>query len=277
METADGATLNGVGVTNGNSIEVFAGSVLTLDQVTTVDNSTGAIAIDGTAMLTLNDASISGGTVTNNGRLTLEGKTALKDGTLLNFGQINVSGTVNELDNEKINNDSAMAILALGVLTLDHLDHGRQHRRHHHGLRQRHADAERRHHQRRHHQRFHQPRPSGSIIAGDIDVTGSSTISNASLNNGKVTIESGVDADAGQRHGHRHLVRRYRGGATIQVDGGDTLTLNGVTINGGTINDFSHRASRQHHCRRYRRHRLQHDQQCRPEPRQGDDRERRRR
>jgi len=82
IETAGGATLNGVDVTNENSIEVFAGSVLILDQLTTVDNSTGVIAIDGTGMLTLDDAAIDGGTVTNNGALKLDGTAVLKNGTL---------------------------------------------------------------------------------------------------------------------------------------------------------------------------------------------------
>jgi fibronectin-binding autotransporter adhesin len=240
VETADGATLNGVGVTNENSIEVFAGSVLILDQVTTVDNSTGAIAIDGTAMLTLNDASISGGTVTNNGRLTLEGKTALKDGTLLNFGQINVSGTVNELDNEQVTNASAVAILALGVLTLDHLTtvdntggiitvygtatlalndatiSG--------GTINDYSAA---------------PSPPGGIVAGEIDVTGSSTISGAGLNHGQVTIESGVTLTLDNDTVTGTHFTDTAAGAIIQVDGGTTLKLSGVTIDGGTINDYS--------------------------------------
>ena len=238
VETAGGATLNGVNVTNGKSIEVFAGSVLTFDQVTTVDNSTGAIAIDGTAMLTLNDAFISGGTVTNNGTLTLDGNAALKDGNLLNFSQINVSSTVNELSNEKITNASAIAILALGVLTLDHLTtvdntggiitvygtgvlvlndatiNGGT-------INDFSTDA------------------SGGIIAGDIDVTGSSTISGDHLNNGQVTIKSGVVLTLDNDTVTGTHFDDTASGATIQVDGGTTLKLDGVIINGGIINDFS--------------------------------------
>ena len=44
--------------------------------------------------MTLEDAAVSGGTVTNNGTLTLDGKAALKSGTLHNYSQINVSSTV---------------------------------------------------------------------------------------------------------------------------------------------------------------------------------------
>ena len=51
---------------------------------------------------------------------------------------------------------------------------------------------------------------SGTVIAGDIDVTGPSTISDASLNNGNVTIEAGqtltLDNVAVKRH--RDHVRR---------------------------------------------------------------------
>ena len=77
IETAGGATLNGVKVTNENSIEVFTGSVLKLDQVTTVDNSTGVVSIDGTGRLSLDEASISGGTVNNHGTKNVTGMTAL--------------------------------------------------------------------------------------------------------------------------------------------------------------------------------------------------------
>ena len=101
VKTAKGATLNDVAVTNDNSIEVFAASVLALAPRTIIDNTSGIITVDGTGALTLGDATIDGGTI----------------------------------------ND------------------------------------------------FSTP-PSGSMIAGDIDVTGSSTISNAHLNNGQVTIAS---------------------------------------------------------------------------------------
>jgi fibronectin-binding autotransporter adhesin len=238
VETAGGATLNGVNVTNKNSIEVFAGSALTLDQLTTIDNSTGTIAIDGTGILTLDDATIDGGTATNNGTLKLDGTAVLKNGTLYNYSQINVSSTGNELDNENITNASAIAILAVGVLTLDHLTKvdntgglitvygtgtlalndatitG--------GTINDYSEAS---------------SPSGSIVAGDIEVTGSSTLSSVHLNNGQVTIESGVvltldnDTVAGTHFSDT--------GATIQVDGNTTLTLSDATITGGAIDDFS--------------------------------------
>jgi fibronectin-binding autotransporter adhesin len=242
IKTAGGATFHGVNVTNDNSIEVFAGSVLILDQVTTVDNSTGVISIDGTGMLTLDDASISGGAVSNNGTLTLGGTAALKSGTLSNYSQINVSATDNELDSESITNTGAIAILALGALTLDHVATFNNTR----GLItvygtgtltlndatisggtiDDYSQAS---------------SPSGGIVGGDIDVTGSSMLSSAHLNNGQVTIESGVvltldnDAVTGTHFSDT--------GATIQVDGGTTLNFSDATITGGTINDYSTGAS----------------------------------
>jgi fibronectin-binding autotransporter adhesin len=244
VKTAGGATLNGVNVTNENSIEVFAGSVLTLDQLTMVDNSTGTIAIDGSGLLTLDDAVISGGAVTNHGTLKLGGAAVLKNGTLYNYGQINVSSTGNELDGENVANASAIAILALGVLSLDHLTkldntggvitvdgtgtlalndasiNG--------GTINDYSVA---------------PSPSGSIVAGDIDVTGSSAISGAHLNNGQVTIESGVALTLDDDTVTGTLFTDTAGGATIQVDGNTILKLSAVAINGGIINDFSADAS----------------------------------
>ena len=85
--------------------------------------------------------------------------------------------------------------------------------------------------------------PSGSIIAGDIDVTGSSTISGAHLNNGQVTIESGVVLTLDNDTVTGTHFTDTADGATIQVDGGTTLKLDGAAINGGTINDFSTDAS----------------------------------
>ena len=84
---------------------------------------------------------------------------------------------------------------------------------------------------------------SGNTIAGDIDIIGSSTISNAHLNNGQVTIKSGVVLTLDNDTVTGTHFNDTASGATIQVDGGTTLKLDGVTINGGTINDFSIDAS----------------------------------
>jgi fibronectin-binding autotransporter adhesin len=74
---------------------------------------------------------------------------------------------------------------------------------------------------------------SGSNTAGDIEVTGPSTISNASLNGGAVTVDNGAMLT---------LTKVTVAGSTItDVKAADsqegTLILDGVTVIGGTIND----------------------------------------
>ena len=81
--------------------------------------------------------------------------------------------------------------------------------------------------------------PSGSVIAGDIDVTGSSTISNAHLNNGQVTIGANQTLTLDNDTVTGTHFADTADGAVIQIDGGTTLKLDHVTIDGGTINDFS--------------------------------------
>ena len=74
---AGDVTLDDVGVTNQNSIEVTAGNALTLDDATTLDNSAGTVTIDGTGKLTLNDAEITGGTITDNGTIDITGSSKI--------------------------------------------------------------------------------------------------------------------------------------------------------------------------------------------------------
>ena len=84
---------------------------------------------------------------------------------------------------------------------------------------------------------------SGNTIAGDIDIVGSSTISNDHLNNGQATIKSGVVLTLDNDTVTGTHFNDTASGATIQVDGGTMLKLDSVIISGGTINDFSTDAS----------------------------------
>jgi fibronectin-binding autotransporter adhesin len=228
VKTARGATLHGVNVTNDNSIEVFAGSVLILDQLTTVDNSTGTISIDGTGMLTLDDASISGGTINDYstdasdnivaGDIDVTASSMISDAHLIN-GQVTIgSGVVLTLDLDTVTgthfSDTGATIQIDGdtTLTLDGatINGGTIN--------------------------DYSPGASDSIIAGDIDIIGDSTISDASLNHGKVTIESGekltLDGDTVNGTAFTNIAT----GSVIHVDGGDTLTLNdATTITGGGL------------------------------------------
>jgi hypothetical protein len=231
IKSALGATLNDVDVTNGDSIEIFAGSVLVLDQLTTVDNSVGTIAIDGTATLTLDAASITGGTIDDYsvvsgsivaGDIDITGSSAI-DGAYLNDGHVTIeSGQTLTLDGDTVTGTSFTDTASGAVIQIDGgttlklsgvtiaggaIDDYSV--------------------------------VSGQTVAGDIDVTGSSKISGASLTNGQVTIEAGQTLTLDNDTVTGTSFADAASGAVIQIDGGTTLKLSGVTITGGTIDDFS--------------------------------------
>ena len=56
-------------------LEVLAGGGLRSDQVSTLANDGGTVTVDGTGTLTLNSATVTGGTITNkaNGAIDLTG------------------------------------------------------------------------------------------------------------------------------------------------------------------------------------------------------------
>ena len=116
-----GNALDKENVTANHILEVLAGGALLLDLGTTIANAGGNVTVDGTATLTLDSASIDGGTVTDkaNGIIDLAGNAVLKNGVLGNAGQINVSGTGNALDGETVTNTGGVFVDHTGVLTLD--------------------------------------------------------------------------------------------------------------------------------------------------------------
>ena len=67
-----GNALDGETVTNTGGIEVLAGGALLIDP-TTINNTGGSITVDSTGTLTLDQATITGGTVTDGGTLNLPG------------------------------------------------------------------------------------------------------------------------------------------------------------------------------------------------------------
>ncbi len=236
VKTAKGATLNGVAVTNDNSIEVFAASVLALGSGTIIDNTSGIITIDGTGTLSLSQATIDGGTINDfstppsgsviAGDIDVTGSSTISNAHLHN-GHVTIGANQTlTLDGTTVTGttfadtaDGAVIQIDGGTtLTLDHatINSGTIN--------------------------DYSTPASGSVIAGDIDVTGSSTISNAHLNNGQVTIEANqtLTLDDDTITG-THFADAS--GAVIQIDGGTTLKLDHVTIDGGTINDFSTPAS----------------------------------
>ena len=82
-------------------IDVAASALLTLDNGTAITNGAAGNSETVEGTLTLQDtSSITAGTVTvsNTGKLNLQGTATLKNGTLTNGNQVNVTGTGNTLD-----------------------------------------------------------------------------------------------------------------------------------------------------------------------------------
>ena len=112
-------------ITNTGMIEVHHGTLSVLVGIANADGETpGQITVDsgatlalGTDSLTGGHGSITGGTVTINGTLELQGNNFLNNGTLANNNQINVTGTGNALDDENVTNTGKIDVS--GVLLLD--------------------------------------------------------------------------------------------------------------------------------------------------------------
>jgi VCBS repeat-containing protein len=116
-----GNALDNETITNSatGTIEVLANGALTIDQGSSVDN-TGNVTVDATGKLTVNGATISGaGTVTNTGELDLTGNAVLSGGILKNNATFKVSGTGNGLDDETVTNAGTIEVLAGGALAID--------------------------------------------------------------------------------------------------------------------------------------------------------------
>lgn len=101
------------------AIKVLANGWLTIDQGSVVTN-TGNVTVDASGKLTVNGASISGaGTVTGNGEIDLTGGAVLSGGILNNNATLNVSGADNALDDETVANAGTIEVLANGALAID--------------------------------------------------------------------------------------------------------------------------------------------------------------
>ncbi|TYO62901.1 hypothetical protein FXV83_30385 [Bradyrhizobium hipponense] len=108
-------------VTNASAgtIEVLANGALTIDQGSVIAN-TGNVMVDANGKLTVNGATISGaGVVTGNGEIDLTGGAVLSGGILKNSAVLNVSGIGNALDGEAITNAGTIEVLANSALTID--------------------------------------------------------------------------------------------------------------------------------------------------------------
>ncbi|MGY4282438.1 hypothetical protein ACVWXO_001658 [Bradyrhizobium sp. LM2.7] len=115
-----GNALDGEIVTNASTgtIEVLTNGALTIDLGSAIAN-TGNVTVDANGKLTVNGATISGaGVVTGNGEIDLTGGAVLSGGILKNSAVLNVSGIGNALDGETITNAGTIEVLANGALTI---------------------------------------------------------------------------------------------------------------------------------------------------------------
>ena len=87
---------------------------------------------------------------------------------------------------------------------------------------------------------------------GTIEISGGTLNVQVDIANaGQITVDAGAALALGGVTRHQH-------GGTITIDGTGKMTLNGATIDGGTIKNSL--TLGQHRRRRDRRHRFQHDQ-----------------
>ncbi|WP_245331883.1 VCBS domain-containing protein [Bradyrhizobium sp. NAS80.1] len=109
-------------VTNAGTIEVLAGGALTIDQGSTVDNSSGNVIVDGNAVLRLDEATISGGSINNysgvlGGKIDVTGNSKLDGDVTLNKGSVTVeNGVTLTLDDATV---AGAAITNGGIVKVD--------------------------------------------------------------------------------------------------------------------------------------------------------------
>ncbi len=206
--TGSGNTLDHETVNNNATIDIASGALLTLDNGTAITNgaSGNSETVEGT--LTLANATISNGTVTNKsgGTLNLQGTTRLDSGATLanqSGGQVNVSGTGNVLDNATVSNTgTASAIDITGALTLQDGTH-----------------------------LTNQNATSGEQIENG----GSLSLSNATISNGTVTNKSGGTlALQGSGRLDSGATLTNQSGGQINVSGASNVLDNVTVSNTGT-------------------------------------------
>jgi FecR protein len=231
--TGTGATLDGVSVMNSGSIQVdspVSGTTtvtLVLDDGTTVTGGTLKIHVlgssaEGIVEIATGGATLDSVTVENNNSLLIDSSVTLTldDSTTISGGIITDSGTIHVTGPTEISSAS-LNIAAGGFLLVDSSEILK-------------LDC---------------VTATGGTINdnGTIDVVGSSSINgttsgappattNAILNDGGVTIESGVTLTLDNVTVTGTVFTDIATSSTIKVGSGDTLAFNGATIDGGTLN-----------------------------------------
>ncbi|WP_210253766.1 cadherin-like domain-containing protein [Bradyrhizobium sp. S69] len=206
-------------VTNNGTLEV-AGPATLLDDTLT-NTSAGIIQVDSDDTLTLSGVHISGGTINDGtadgagGAIDVTGDSTISDANL-NHGSVKISqGVTLTLDDVTVTGTSFTDTTSGSVIQVDdsttltlsgvHVTGGT--------VNDGTADG-----------------------TGSIDITGDSTISQADLNHGAVTL-NGVTLTLDNDTVTGTSFTDKADGSVIQVDDSTTLTLSGVHITGGTVND----------------------------------------
>jgi fibronectin-binding autotransporter adhesin len=234
--TGIGNALDGEKITANHALEIMSGAALLLDQGTNVANSGGTITVDDGATLTLNGATIAGGTVNDGtaggtaseggavfGVIDVTGASTIENASL-NNGGVTIESVILTLDNDTVTGTTFTDTASGAIIQVDDgtkltlsgvtINGGAINNGTAGGT-----------------------VTDGGTVFGNIDIAGASTIENASLNNGGVTIASGVILTLDNDTVTGTTFTDTASGAIIQVDDGATLTLSGVIINGGTVND----------------------------------------
>lgn len=254
-----GNALNDETVSNAGTIEVLTGGALTIDQGSTVDNASGNFIVDGNALLTLDDATISGGAIKGAGAIDVTGASKIDGGATVSIGTITadamltldgitISGTAitdnatialastvklkdgatikgaSAASRGAITNNGTLEIAGAATLLNDVLTNTGHVIKVDDGQTLALSGTD----------------ISGGTIdnfsgalGGTIDVTGNSKIGgNATLNKGAVTIENGVTLTLDDATVAGTTIAN---GGTVKIDASKKLTLSGTNLSSGTL------------------------------------------
>jgi VCBS repeat-containing protein len=201
VEVNGDAALHDEDVTNTGTIEISDGGGLTLDLSTSVDNAGGHIIVDGGGTLTLNDATVTGGTVTDNGAIHVIGNGAIS-GAAVEGGVLTVdSGRTLTLNGTTV---SGATIADNGTVKVD--------------------SGEK--------LTLNDVNLSGGVLAiyGTLESTGATTVTDASINNSFL-----IEAIGGVLALVSSSAAGIANQGTIRANGGELDIANAVVTNTGTL------------------------------------------
>ena len=103
-------------VTNADTLEILATGALLIDLGSSVDNKGGTITVDGTAALTVDDATITGGTITSKsgGTIDLTRSATLAGGGLRAAGELKAGDRIQSWDGHQRRTVAVWSVAATG-------------------------------------------------------------------------------------------------------------------------------------------------------------------